>query len=97
MYIVVLKNVRDNQFYHLARQVYPEESDGLFQAYLNATEATHGYLLLDLFQDMDDLRFRTCIFADEASTVIYADIGDETHKGELPHSSRTQILTAEIS
>ena len=98
MYIVVLKNVRDNQFYHLARQVYPEESDGLFQAYLNATEAPHSYLLLDLFQDMDDsLRFRTCIFPDEAPLVIYADIDDESHKGELPHSSRTQVLLAQIA
>jgi len=68
MCIVVLKNVRDrNQFYHLARQVYPEDSDGLLKEYLNAIEAPHGYLLLDLFQDTDDsLRFRTCIFPDEA-------------------------------
>jgi hypothetical protein len=86
MYIVVLKNLRDkNQFYHLARRVYPEDSDGLFQAYLNAIETPHGYLLLDLFHDADSLRFRTCIFPDEAPPVIYADIGDETHKGELPH------------
>jgi len=86
MYIVVLKNLRDkNQFYHLARRVYPEDSDGLFQAYLNAIETPHGYLLLDLFHDADSLRFRTCISPDEAPPVIYADIGDETHKGELPH------------
>jgi hypothetical protein len=49
MYIVVLKNMRDeNQFYHLARQVYPEYSDGLFQVYLIATETPHEYLLLEL-------------------------------------------------
>ena len=47
--IVVLKNARDmKQFYHLARQVYPEDSDGIFQAYLNATDLPHGYLLLEL-------------------------------------------------
>ena len=45
-YNVVLKNVRDkNQFYHLARRVYSEDSDGLFQAYLSATEEPHGNLL----------------------------------------------------
>jgi len=79
------------------RDRYIEDSDGLFQAYLNATEAPHCYLLLDLFQDKDDsLGFRTC-FPDEAPLVIYADIDDETHKGELPHSSRTQVLSAEIA
>ena len=80
---MVLKNVREkNQFSHLARQVLPEDSDGLFQAYLNAREAPHGYLLLDLSQDTDYiLRFRTCIFLGEAPPVLYADIGNETHKG----------------
>jgi hypothetical protein len=58
---VVLKNVPDeNQFCHLARRVYAESSDGLFKAYLDATEITHGYLLLDLSQDtVNRLMFRT--------------------------------------
>jgi len=44
-YILVLKNVCDkNQFLHLARQVYPEDIDGLFRAYLDATERPPGYL-----------------------------------------------------
>ena len=52
-YLVVLKNVRDkNQFLFLARQVYPEDSNSLYRAYLNATEKAHGYLMLDLSQDI---------------------------------------------
>jgi len=98
-YLVVLKKVRDkNQFFHLGTQVYPEDSDGMFRAYLNATEAPYGYLDLDLSQDMDEsLRFRTCIFPDEAPSVKYADIGDETHKGKLPHSSCTPIRTGKFA
>jgi len=45
-FIVVLKNVRDReQFSHLARQVLPHDSKGHSDAYLNATEEPHGYLL----------------------------------------------------
>ena len=66
--------------------------------YLNATEAPHGYLLLDISRDTDDnLWFRTCIFKDKAQPVIYADISDETHKGELPDSSWTKELQAKIA
>jgi hypothetical protein len=39
-YLVLLKNVRDkHQFAYLARQVYPEDSDSLYRAYLDATTA----------------------------------------------------------
>jgi len=38
-YIVALKNVRDKkQFMYLANQVYPEDSIGLYNAYLDATQ-----------------------------------------------------------
>ena len=48
-YFVVLKNVRDrSQFSHLARQVLPHDRKGLSYAYLYATKAPHGYLMLDL-------------------------------------------------
>jgi len=37
-YIVALKNVRDKkQFMYLAGQLYPEDSLGLYNAYLDAT------------------------------------------------------------
>ena len=78
-----------DQFSHLARQVLPHECKGLLQSYLHATEAPQGYLLLNLSQDTgDSLRFRTCIFPNEAPPLIYVDIGNEKHKGKLPHSSR---------
>ena len=72
-YIVLLKNIRDkNQFTHLARQVYPEDSVGLYKAYLDATKNPHGYFLLDFSQDTDDqLRFRTNIFPNEVPPTIY--------------------------
>ena len=72
-YIVLLKNIRDkNQFTHLARQVYPEDSAGLYKAYLDSTKNPHGYFLLDFSQDTDDqLRFRTNIFPDEVPPTIY--------------------------
>jgi hypothetical protein len=73
-YLVLLKNVRDKtQFTHLARQVYPEDSESLYRAYLDATRLPHGYLILDFAQDTDDrLRFRTNIFPGEGPPVIYS-------------------------
>ncbi len=66
-YIVLLKNTTDkNHFTYLARQVYQEDSAGLYEAYLEATKQSHGYLLLDFAQDTDDLlRCRTRIFPGE--------------------------------
>ena len=82
-----------NKFSHLA-QVPLEDSNGLFQAYLHATEAPHWYLLLDISQDTyDSLRFRNCIFQDETPHLIYIDTGNETHKGKLQHSSRIKKLS----
>ena len=66
-YLVLFKNVRDKrQFSYLANQVLPEDSSGLFKAYLDATKRPHGYLLLDLTQDSEDrYRFRTNVFPRE--------------------------------
>jgi ABC-type dipeptide/oligopeptide/nickel transport system ATPase subunit len=63
-YIVLLKNTRDKQqFTHLARQVYHENSKSLYEAYLDATHKDHGYLVLDFAQDTNDkLRYRTPYF-----------------------------------
>ena len=85
-----MKNVRDKkQFMYLAKQMYPEDSLGLYNANLDATQRTHGYLLLDLTQDTDDgLRFRTNIFPEEYPPVVYSDIGDEACEVELPRTSR---------
>jgi hypothetical protein len=98
-YIVVLKYVRDReQFSHLARQVLPHDSKGLSDAYLNATEEPHGYLVLDLSQDTNDrLRFRTCIFLEEEPPVFYVDIGNETRKRKFSHPSRAKKRSAKIT
>jgi len=48
-YIVAFKNVKDKkQFMFLSIQVYPEDSVGLYNAYLDATKEAYGYLVLDL-------------------------------------------------
>ena len=52
-YLVLLKNVRDrSQFSRLALQVYPKQSVDLYDSYLHATAKPHGYLVLDLSQDL---------------------------------------------
>jgi hypothetical protein len=84
-YIVVVKSLRDkSQFSFLARQIYPEDSISLYESYLDATENPHGYLVLDLAQNSNNLtRFRTHIFPDEDPLIVYAPIGNETKKVKL--------------
>jgi hypothetical protein len=68
----------------LAHQVLPEDSKGLYKAYLDATQKPHGYLVLDLAQNTDNrLRFRTIIFRSEYPPAVYAEVGKETLKVEL--------------
>ena len=79
-YIVAFKNVRDKkQFMCLAGQVYPEDTLGPYNAYLDATQRAHGYLLLDLKQNTNDgLRYHTHIFPDKIhSLTVYSYVGDE--------------------
>ena len=58
-YIVALKNVRDKkQFMYLANQVYPEDSLGLYNAYLNATQEAFGYLIQDLTQSTNEVSYK---------------------------------------
>ena len=84
--------MRDKQqFMHLARQVYPEDSSSLYKAYIEATKRPHGYIILDLSQDTNDLlRFRTNVFSDESPPVIYAAVGDEAITIELPSPTRAK-------
>jgi hypothetical protein len=98
-YLVLLKNVRDKfKFSHLARQVFPEDSVGLYRAYLDATQRPHGYLILHLSQDTDDrLRFRTNIFPTENPPVIYAPMGDKKDKIQLSRPSRTKERRTETT
>lgn len=72
-YIVLFKNPRDRaQIQHLARQVYPEDSKFLQEAYQDATLKPFSYLLIDLKQSTpDEFRFRSCIFPDDEYQCIY--------------------------
>jgi len=74
---------------YLASQVYPEDSVGLYNAYLDATKEAYGYLVLDLTQNTNDgLRFRSHIFPDEVHPiVVYSCVGDEASEDELSHSA----------
>ena len=87
---MALKNVRDKkQFIYLAGQVYPEDSLGLYNAYLNETQEPYGYLLLDLTQSTNDgLRFRNNIYTNDTPTpAVYSYVGDEASEGDLSHSA----------
>ena len=70
---------------YLVSQVYPEDSLGLYNAYLNATPEPYGYLLLDVTQNtIDGLRFRTNIFPnDKTPLTVYSYVGDEASEDEL--------------
>jgi hypothetical protein len=89
---VLLKNTRDKeQFSHLARQVYPENSKSLYDSYLDATVNALSYLLLDLAQDTDDrLRHRTHVFPDEHPIHFYVPpMGGKSYETvQVPYSTR---------
>ena len=99
-YTVALKNVRDKkQFMFLAGQVYPEDSIGLYIAYLDATQESYGYLLLDLTQSTNDgLRFRTNIFPNDIPPLaVYSYVGDEACEINLSHSTGAEDGRPEIA
>lgn len=70
-YIVLFKNPRDKQQVSiLARQMYGNDSQVMEQAYSLATQAPHGYLLIDATQGIrDHLRLRSKIFPGEAMEI----------------------------
>jgi hypothetical protein len=72
-YLIYFKNPRDKmQINHLARQISPENSKFVQEAYANATGRPHGYLLFDLKQDTpDEYRLRTNILPNERPSYAY--------------------------
>lgn len=73
-YIVAYKSPRDrSQFSYLARQICPENTPYLNEAFEDATSVSYGYLVMDLTQTTPDhLRYRTNIFPDDnPSNVVY--------------------------
>jgi len=78
--------------------VYPEDSLGLYNAYLDETPRPHAYLIFNLTQATDDgLRYRTNIIPEEYPPVVYSDIGDEGCEVALPSLSRGQDGRTEIA
>jgi hypothetical protein len=72
-YLVLLKNTRDEQqFSHLARQVYHENSKSPYESYLEARGKVRCSFVLYFAQDTDDKsRYRTRIFPDEHPITFY--------------------------
>jgi len=70
-YIVFFNNPRDRaQVMHFARQIDPENSKFIIEAYRDATSRPHGYLLFDLKQSTpENMRIRTNIFPGEQNIV----------------------------
>lgn len=72
-YIIYFKNPRDRtQIRHLARQVFPDNSKFVEEAYKDATSEAHGYLMIDLKQNTNDMcRFKTKLFPFDKNCVVY--------------------------
>jgi len=77
---------------YLANQVYPEDSIHPYKAYLDTTHRCHGYVILDLTQNMKDgLNFRNKLTpADKYPLTVYSDIGDEACEIKLSYPPSTQ-------
>lgn len=95
-YIILLKNPRDKQqFSHLARQIYPENSRELVKVYNEVMQTPHAYFIIDLTQDCKEvLRFRTDIFNPNYLAVCFVNleqngIESETIEGEQAYVVRT--------
>ena len=71
-YIVLFKNPRDStQILHLAKQFAPNNPKYVVDAFRQATEKPHGYLMLDFKQDTDELlRLRNSVCT---NTDIFVD------------------------
>ena len=71
-YMVLFKNPRDiGQVEVLGRQMYGKKSKSFASAFKDATSEPHGYLLIDLKQEIPEkLRLRSNIFSDE-HTIVY--------------------------
>lgn len=72
-YIIYFKNPRDKtQIRYLARQICPDNSKFVEEAYRDATKEPYGYIMIDLKQNTNDLcRFKTKIFPFNVNTVVY--------------------------
>ena len=83
-YIVVFKNPRDRpQISHFARQLYPDNPKFIQEAYNDATNIPHGYLLIDLKQRTEETcRVRACIFPDDEINYVYVPLSIKRGYGQ---------------
>ena len=74
--LVLFKNPRDAlQASYIGKQMYPGNPKYFREAFKDATDPPHGYLLCDLRQDTpDSLRLRTGIFPDDRRHVVYVRV-----------------------
>jgi len=74
-YIVLFKNPRDkSQIDTLGRQMFPNQSKFLIDAFDDATKEPYGYLLIDLRPEThEEFRVRTHIFPSEDTYAYIAD------------------------
>ena len=72
-YMVLFKNPRDSsQINHISRQIYPNNSRFLIDAYKDATSGTYSYILLDMkTQTSEELRVRSCILPTDEQQWVY--------------------------
>lgn len=84
-YIIYFKNPRDKtQIRFLARQLVPENSKFVEDAYRDATNIPHGYLMIDLKQNTNDIyRFKTNIFPDEYTVCYIPKKGYKYNNSEI--------------
>ena len=70
-YMVLFKSPRDvSQIQHLAKQMYPRESDYMREAFADATSKPFSYLLVDLKPNTpEEMRLRANIFPGELQVV----------------------------
>jgi hypothetical protein len=60
-YFIIFKNPRDmSQINYLARQLYPQDSKFLIEAYIDVSKKPHGYLFIDMCQNTEnEIRVQT--------------------------------------
>ena len=83
--LVIFKNPRDKlQITCLARQIYPNNSRFLVDAYTQATEKAHGYLVINLQQSCPEfLRVRDSLFPQDAHFFVNKKGYEETKLDSL--------------
>ena len=91
-YAVVFRNLRDqSQFRTMARQLLPNNSQWLVDAFTDATKRPYGYFVIDNSPQCDPVfRFRTNILRGELPTVYCESGAYKRPRSESPSSNPAQ-------